>query len=186
MTLIAGWLSATRVIGLTAYLFAAAACGIAWAKGRGTPRRRRLAAVLAVLEAGLFLDMVFSGRWLLHDLLENEAITANLYAQRTGPQLATLGVLGAAAAAGMGLALQCLRGRTGASVAVCGVILSLSCWCAEVISLHVIDTVFYHTVDGVMLVSLIWIVCSLMTGLGILWDSRAACAETPPSSLTDF
>jgi hypothetical protein len=146
------------------------------------------------MEAGLFLDLAFSIRWQLHDLLEGQAIRENLYAQRAGPQLAALCLLGAAAAAGMGLAFQRLRGRTGAVAAACGAILSLSIWCAEVISLHAADEVFYRTVDGVMLVSLCWVTCSLRTGLGILWDARARRADArqganssgrPPSSLTD-
>jgi hypothetical protein len=194
MISLAGWLNPTRFIGLNAYLFAATCCGIVWARGCRTPRLSRFAAVLTVLEVGLFLDMAFSVRWQLHDVLESEAIRENLYAQRVGPQLAALGLLGAAAAAGMGLAFQRLRGRTGATVAACGAILSLSCWCAEVISLHATDTVLYQTVDGVMLVSLCWIAFSLMTGLGILLDARAArsqpCQDAkpagkPPSSLID-
>ena len=190
----AEWLTPMRFIGLSAYLLATICCGIAWARGRGTPRFGRLAAVLAVLEAGLFLDMVFSIRWQLHDLLQGEAIRANLYAQRAGPQLAALGLLGVAVVAGIGLAFQRLRGRTGTTVAACGTILSLSCWCAEVISLHAVDAVFYSTVNGVMLVSLFWVACSLMTGLGILWEARTARSHAgqgakpsgePPSSLTD-
>jgi hypothetical protein len=58
-------------------------------------------------------------------------------------------------------------------VAICGAILSLSCWCAEVISLHAVDAIFHATINGIMLVSLIWVAGSLMTGLGILWDLRA-------------
>jgi hypothetical protein len=178
MITLAGWLNPTRVIGLSTNLFALISCAFAWTGSRGTPRRRQLAAVLAVLEAGLVVDMAFSFRSLLHDLLENEAIAKGLYAQRAGPQIAALGLLSAAAAAGMGLAFQRLRGRTGAFVATCGAILSLSCWCVEVISLHATDTVFYYTVDGVMLVSLCWIACALMTGIGILWDASAARALT--------
>ena len=194
MITLSGWLNPTRVLGLSANLFALISCCIAWTSGRGSPRQRRLAAVLAVLEAGLVVDMAFSFRSLLHDLLEDEAIAKGLYAQRAGPQIAALCLLGAAAAAGMGVAFQRLRGRTGAIVAVCGAILSLSCWCAEVISLHTADTVFYYTVDGVMMVSLCWVACALMTGLGILWDARAArayahwrgnSAGAPPSTLTD-
>jgi len=190
----AEWLNPTRVIGLSADLFALISCGIAWTIGHGSPRRGRLAAVLTVLEAGLVADMAFSFRSLLHDLLENEAIAKGLYAHRVGPQIAALGLLSAAAAAGMGLAFQRLRGRTGAIVAVCGAILSLSCWCVEVISLHATDTVFYYTVDGVMLISLCWVACALMTGLGILWDEQAVRAATrlgansagaPPSPVTD-
>ncbi|MDR3750841.1 MAG: hypothetical protein P4K94_05075 [Terracidiphilus sp.] len=170
MISLAGWMTPTRSVGMAAYLFAAASCSIAWAKSRGTPPRRRLAAILAALEISLFLDMAFNGRWLLHDLLENKAMAENLYAQRVAPQLVALSILAVAAAVGMGLTLHALRGRAGASVAICGAILSLSCWCAEVISLHAVDAIFHAAVGGIMLVSLIWVAGSLMTGLGILWD----------------
>jgi hypothetical protein len=178
MITLADWLPPTRFIGLSAYLFATICCAIAWARGRGTPRLGRLAAVLLVPEAGFFLDMVFSIRWQLHDLLQGEAVRENVYDQRIGPQVAALGLFGVTAAAVMGLAFQRLRGRTAATVAACGAILSLSCWCAEVISLHAVDAVFYSTVDGVMPVSLCWVACCLMTGLGILWDARAARSDT--------
>jgi hypothetical protein len=182
MIFLAGWLTPTRSIGMGAYLFGATSCAIAAARDGGTSRRGRLAAFLAVLEAGLFLDMAFNVRWLLHDLLENEAIAENLYAHRVGPQLAALGLLGAATATGIGFALLRLRGRAGASMAVCGVILSLSCWCSEVISLHALDAVFHSLLNGILLVSLIWVASSLMTGLGILWDSRMARGEIRPGT----
>lgn len=165
------------MIGLVAYLFAAMLCAIAWARRIGTTRPRRLAASLAMLNAGLFLDIWMEGRWRLHDLLQAEAITRNLYAQRSGPQFAALGILGAAATIGMMLAIARLRGRAGASVAACGAILALSCWCVEVISQHAADAVLYHTVKGVMLVTLIWIACTLMMSLGIQWDARTASAR---------
>ena len=176
MTSHAEWLNPTRIIGMSAYLFAAVSCAIAWARYREFPHLRRLAWVIAVLEAGLFLDMAFSVRWQLHNLLEGEAIRENLYAQRFGPQLAALIILGAAAAIGIGLTWLRFRGRAGAIIAGWGAVLSLSCWCTEVISLHAIDAVFHYTVDGVMMVSLFWVACSLMTSLGILWDSWAVHA----------
>jgi len=101
----------------------------------------------------------------------------NLYDHRTPLQIVALGVLSAAAATGVGLAFQRLRGSAGGIMATCGAILSLCCWCAEVISLHAFDTVLYCQVGGVMLVSLCWVTCALMTGLGILWDFRAARAD---------
>jgi hypothetical protein len=190
MMSLGGWLNSTRFVGLAAYLLAAACCAIAWARSRKTPHRSQLAAALAVFEAGLFLDIAFNTRWQLHDLLEREAIRKNLYAQRTAPQLAALGLLGVAAAVGMGLALRYLRGRPGATIAAWGAILSLSLWCAEVVSLHATDAVLHHPVGAIMLVSLCWVICSLMTGLGILWDARAARSHDsrgakPPSSLTN-
>jgi hypothetical protein len=179
---------------MTSYLLALVSCGIAWVRGRKAPFRWRLAAVLAILEAALFVDIVFNGRWLLHEVLENEAIEKNLYVHRGAPQLVALGFLGVAVAAGMGLALWRLRGRAGASLATCGAILSLSCWCVEVISLHATDAAFQYMVDGVMLVSVGWAVCCLMTSVGILWDAFAAgrparvrkrTAVTPSATFTN-
>jgi len=190
-----GWLDPTRIVGLTAYFFAAACCGVAWIEGRGDAGRARFAAVLAALEAGLLLDMAFNVRWRLHDLLEGKAIVEGLYSRRAGPQIATMGLMAAAAVAGMWLAGHRLRGRPGATVAACGVIFSLTCWFAEVVSLHAIDSAFHRVVCGVMAVSLFWAASSLLTGLGILWETRglrgnarqdAIAARRPPSSFKDF
>jgi hypothetical protein len=173
MTSIPGWPSATQSIGLAACLFAFVCCAIAWIRGRSVPLLRRVSAILAVLEAALFLDMAFNGRWLLHDWLENQAIARGLYAMRTGPQIAALCFLGGCATAAIAFTLWRLRGNTGASLAPCGGILSVGCWCVEVVSLHAVDHVLYSTVDGVMLVALAWIAFALMTGAGILWHLLA-------------
>lgn len=177
MISLAGWLNPTRLIGLTAYLFALASCVVAWARGHGTAQQRRLAAVIVALDAALLVDMALNGRWLLHDLLENESITRNLYAERAGPQFTTLIFLGVAALAGVGLALRRFRNRAGAALAACGAILSLMFWCVEVVSLHSVDLVLYREVYGVKPASLVWIACSLMTGAGILWDMREVNAQ---------
>jgi hypothetical protein len=164
-------LNPTQIIGLTTYFFAMVSCGFAWANVSGDARGNRLAAVLAVVEAALFLDQVFSGRWQLHDLLDREAIAWGVYSERTDPQIAMLCVLVASAGAGIALTIWRFRKRVGASLAVSGGVLSLSCWCVEVISLHAVDAVLYHAVNGVMLVTLVWILCALMTAGGILWDT---------------
>lgn len=178
MISIAEWLNPTRIVGLTAYLFAFVSCVIGWRGGRGAPDRRRLAAFLAVVDAMLLVDLAFNGRWLLHDWLENEAIAHGEYLQRFGPQVAALGFSSFGLAAGIRLAIVRFKGRPGAFLAVCGGIVSFWCWCIEVISEHKVDAVMYYQIKGVMLVSLIWIAASLMTGVGILWDMRAAKAES--------
>jgi hypothetical protein len=191
---LAGWLNATRIIGLSAYLLALVSCAIAWAYGHGAAHKRRLAAVIGALEAALLLDMALDGRWWLHDLLENELIARRLYPLREGPQVVALGILGIGAVAGIGWALWSFRGRAGASLAACGAVLSLACWGVEVISLHGVDLVFYREIYGVKLVAGVWIACALMTGMGILWDTRAIKGaskvedgvEGPPTSLTNF
>jgi hypothetical protein len=180
MNSLAGIENPTRLIGLAAYFFSAMMCGCTWIRSLGTPRPLRLGAVLAMLNACLFFDILLDGRWRLHDLLEGEAIARSLYIQRTIPQIAALVLLGIVMAFGMVRALVRYRGRAGATMAVCGAVLSLGCWCAEVISLHTVDAVFYCTVKGVMLVSMSWIISSLMMGLGILWDTRTASAHGVP------
>jgi hypothetical protein len=176
-------LSPARIIGLTAFLFALVSCVIAWVRGRGNaPHPRRLAAVLTLLQAALLLDVAFNGRWLLHDMLANVAKASSLYGDRSGPQHVALALLSGAVVTGFGLALWTFRGRPGAALAACGGILSLCCWCVEVISLHAVDGFLYRRVDGVMLVRLAWAACSLMTGAGILWDTFAMRPQARPNS----
>lgn len=177
MISIRGGLNPTQLIGLSTYSFAFVCCVIAWIGGRGLPPLRRIAALLALLEAALLLDMVFSGRWLLHDWLEREANARGLYAMRAGLQSAALCFLGVCTAVGIAWTLWPLRGEPGASLAACGGILSLGTWCVEVVSLHAVDRVLYRTFDGVMHVTLIWIACALMTGAGVLWDMLACSAH---------
>jgi uncharacterized iron-regulated membrane protein len=169
----AGWLNPTRIIGLASCLFALASCVIALAKGSGPPRRKRLAAILAGLEGALLIDMVFDIRWMLHDFEDRVAMENGVYGLRSGPQMAMLVLLIGIVLGALGLAIWRFRGRTYASLAACGGILSVSCWFAEVVSLHAVDAVAYHRIHGAMLVSLAWIACSLMTGVGILCDAFA-------------
>jgi hypothetical protein len=178
---IAGSLSPTRIIGLTANVFALTSCAIAWVRGRGVPHRRQLAIVFAALESMLLLDMVFNGRWLLHDFLAHLAVAASLYGERSGPQRVAIGLVGTAVVAAIGLALWFFRSRPGAALATCGAILSLCCWCVEVISLHDLDSLLYLRVDGVTFVRLAWAGCSLMTGAGILWDAFSKSVHTRTS-----
>lgn len=171
MSSIAVSLNPTQIIGLTANLLAMLSCLVAWAKVGGAPHRNRLAVILAILEAALFVDMLFNGRWRLHDLLAGEAMARGLYAGRTDPQIAVLCFLAGSALAGIGFIVWRLRKRPAALLAACGGFLSLICWCAEVVSLHAVDAMLYHRIHGFMAVIAVWITCALMTGLGILWDT---------------
>jgi hypothetical protein len=173
MISLAGSLTPARISGWTAHGFALASCAMATAKTVGDAQRRRLARALTLLEIGLVLDYAFNARWWLHGLLENVAIAKHVYGERFGPQVAALCLLAGATVMVIDQTPRRWRGRPGASVAVCGAILSLFCWCVEVISLHATDAVFNYTFAGATVVSLCWAVCSLMTGLGILWDAWA-------------
>jgi hypothetical protein len=182
MISIATSLDTARIIAPATSAFAFVSCVFAWARDRHVPRRSRLAASLTVLEAALILDEAFNGRWRLHDLLANAARATNRYAERAGPQHIALALVANIVFAGVVLTLLFFKGRPGASLAVCGAILSVSCWCVEVISLHSVDAFLYSSVDGVMVVRLAWAACSLMVGCGILWDTFAARAPVRNSA----
>ena len=180
MTSIAGLLTLSRVIGLSAFGFALAACVLAWFRSRRASQKGWLAAVLALLESMLILDMAFHGRWRLHNLLAGVAITSHRYGERSVPQYAALILLGSAVAAGIGLTVWHLRDRPGAAFAVCGGVLSVCCWFVEVISLHAVDGLLYRRIDGVTFVRFVWAACSLMTGAGMLWDTFSKPGRQQP------
>jgi len=173
----AGLLNPTRIIGLAAYAFALVSCAIAWARGGGSQHRKRLAVILMALEAALLLDSVFNLRWLLHNSLARLAMANHLYGGRSGPQHVALDLLGSAVAVGVASVLWLFRGRPSAWLAATGGIRSVGCWWVEVISLHAVDGLLYRRVDGVMPVRLFWTACSLMMGIGVLWDTFAKDAH---------
>ncbi len=120
----------------------------------------------------MVLDMVFNWRWMLHQQLMDLALRSNEYDLRRSPQRIAIVVLTLLLVLGVILALRVLRGRTGALLAVSGVLLSLVLWCTEVVSLHAVDHVLYHLLGPWMLVSLVWVCAGLATSVGILIDAR--------------
>lgn len=166
------WLTPTRATGIAAYGVAMICCGIAWAKDRHLRTVSQLAALLTAIEGALVLDMIFNWRWLLHQQLMDLAQHWNEYDLRRSPQRIAIVVLTVLLVFGVIFALRVLRGRTGALLAVSGVLLSLVLWCTEVVSLHAVDHVLYHLLGPWMVVSLVWVFASLATSVGILVDAR--------------
>jgi hypothetical protein len=166
------WLTPTRATGIAAYGIAMICCGIAWAKGRRLRTVSQLAALLTAIEGALVLDMIFNWRWLLHQQLMDLAQRWNEYDLRRSPQRIAIVVLTVLLLLGVLFALRLLRGRTGALLAVAGVLLSLVLWCIEVVSLHAVDHILYHLLGPWMLVSLVWLFAGLATSAGILIDAR--------------
>ena len=168
------WLTPTRATGIAAYGLAMACCGIAWARTRRFRTISQLAALLTVIEGALVLDMVFNWRWMIHQELMDFAQRWNEYEIRRSPQRIAIAILAVLLLAGLISALRILRSRTGALLAVSGVLLSLVLWCTEVVSLHALDHVLYHLLGPWMVVSLVWVFAGLMTSMGILIDARQA------------
>ena len=135
--------------------------------------RSRLAALLTVCEGCLLLDIVFNVRWILHDFFMGQAEQAALYASRRGPQALVLVALVGIFLFGLRVTSLRLRGRGGAILAVSGALLSLALWCTEVVSLHAVDHIMYHTLGKLMTVSFLWILACTMTSIGVLVESKA-------------
>jgi hypothetical protein len=168
------WLTPTRAIGIVAYSVAMTCCCIAWARTRHLRNVSSLAALLTGIEAALLLDMVFNVRWWLHQQLMDLAQHRQEYDMRRAPQLIAIVILAVLLLVGLVSALRILRARPGAGLAISGVLLSLTLWCTEVVSLHAVDHIFYHLVGPWMLVSLAWVLAGLMTSVGVLLDARQA------------
>jgi hypothetical protein len=161
------WLNPTRAIGLVAYGTAVMSCGVAWIRTKAR-RASQLAALLMLIDSALLLDMGFNWRWKLHQALMDFAMRKHEYAQRGLPQLIAVTLLGTLLLAGLFVARRSLRGRGATLIAVLGALLSLIVWCIEVVSLHAVDHVLYYSVDGVMAVTLLWLLSCTMTSIGIL------------------
>ncbi len=162
----------TRTTGVVAYGVALACCIFSWSRAKGDPARSRSLALLTVFEGCLLLDMVLNVRWNLHQFFMDEATTVTLYASRRGPQAVVLIALVGVFLFGLRVTSQRLRGRGGAILAVSGALLSLTLWCTEVVSLHAVNHIMYHTFGKLMTVSFLWILACTMTSIGVLVESK--------------
>lgn len=166
------WMTPTRASGIAAYGIAVACCGIAWARTRGERTVSQIAAWLTAIEGSLLLDMIFNGRWILHQLFLDFARRWHEYELRRLPQVIVVAILIGMLLVGFFSALRLFRARIGALLAVSGALLSLVTWCIEVVSLHQIDAALYQPIGKLMAVSLLWIASCTMTSVGILIESR--------------
>jgi hypothetical protein len=173
-----GFPSSKHAIGVLCCLIAFAACIVACIVARS--RRREfppgwpLLVSLTVLQLALLVDMLFSLRWLLHNKLASEFLVHHFYDRRVGPQHLALFLVAATASTGIWLLLKSLRCRRGAQLASCGMILWISTWLAEVISLHSIDVFLHKSLAHVTVRDGGWIVSSIMISYGVLLDVRRA------------
>jgi membrane-bound metal-dependent hydrolase YbcI (DUF457 family) len=166
------WLSPTRAIGLLAYGTAVSCCAIAWIRTKARHGASQLAAAFTLIESALLLDMVFDLRWRLHQLFVDFAKQEHEYALRRLPQEIVITLLVGLLLFSLLAARRLFRDTFSARLAVSGVLLSVILWCVEVVSLHAVDHILYHSLGGVMTVTLLWILSCSMTSVGILLDPR--------------
>ena len=171
MALIADGLSATRILGLTAYGIALVVC-LAKSVGRGTKGGwRRLYWTLTLAELGLLLDIAFDWRWKLHDLFMHAAMAEDVYGERRMPQRLALVLVTAVTAGVAAWVLWKLRSRRGVALAAAATVLSIALHGVEMISYHGMDAILYRMAGGVMVVSFLWAALALVTCAGVWMDS---------------
>jgi hypothetical protein len=182
-----GFPSSRHAIGLLCCFIATGACIVACIVARS--RRQKFSpgwpvlVPLTVLQLALLVDMLFSLRWLLHNKLASEFLVHHSYDRRVGPQHLALFLMAVAASTGIWLLLHSLRGRRGAQLASCGMVVWISTWFAEVISLHSMDVFLHHSLAHVTIRDAVWIVSSIMISYGVLLDVRRAPTTAIPRSI---
>ena len=162
--------SLTHAAGIAAYSLAATSSAVAWIRARDNPKTARFAAFVTIAETALLLDLIFDLRWVLHAFMLRQSMEHHVYAYRTMPQTIMLFLLAAVALLVFRFVKRQLHGRKGALIAMWGLLLSITCWCVEIISLHATDRILYHFAGGLMIVAFLWILACIMTAVGIQID----------------
>jgi hypothetical protein len=171
----------TSVAGLLSFGIAALSSGIALFRLRNVPAVAWPAAWIAAIESLLMLDIAMNARWALHGNVMQFALHRGFYAQRHGIQIAGLTILFAILLIGAAIITRRLRSRPGASVAAWSALLALTMWCVEVVSLHEVDAILYHEVDGFMVVAFVWMILGATTAITIQLEASAPNQVRPVS-----
>jgi hypothetical protein len=124
--------------------------------------------MLAAIEGALLLDILFNGRWILHQFFVDFAASQGVYEFRRAPQVIFLVLLVAILVSAITSILRRFRSQISLGAAIVGVLVSLGTWSVEVVSLHQVDAVLYHTVGRIMVVSLVWCAACATTSIGVL------------------
>jgi len=169
----AEWLNPVKAGGMAVYLAASASCAVTAVRS-ANPRLSRLAALLGLLHAVLLLDIAFDWRWRLYDWFKSEAVSYHWYEERHWPQVVMLALLAATLAAGVTAARRQLRSLPGAALAVEGTLISVGCWLMEIISLHATDSILYHHIGRLMIISFVWLLGCGMVTVGMFRAVNAA------------
>ena len=172
----AEWLNPVKAGGIAVYLVASASCFITAARS-GNRRISRLGRLLGLVHVVLLLDIAFDWRWRVYDWLRKEAVAWHWYEERRWPQMVMLALLAAVLTSAVISVRNRLRSPRGAALAVEGTLISIGCWLMEIISLHATDSILYHRVGPLMVISFVWLLACAMVTAGIL---RAGSPNAAP------
>ncbi len=138
----------TQLAGLLAFAASTAAC--VWAA-----RRRHSGgwAVLAVVHAALWLDILLNTRHRVHDVVNAALVALGFYESRVWLQAALLLALAA-------VAVVAWRARRRASMAVVATAVLVALLLVEAISWHESDRVLYTHLGPLLLVAYAWLACA--------------------------
>ncbi|MBB6142814.1 hypothetical protein HNQ77_000752 [Silvibacterium bohemicum] len=180
ITLFPIWWSLTRTTGITAYFVTGLCCVLVWLRNRSSRQRHAISGLairLALIEFLFCADMILEWRLALHTFFVNLFMEYNLYNQRHSMQLGLLFALGCLLLFMLLSVYRRFQRRTGAFLAVSGVLLSATLWLMEIISIHEVDASLYHLVDGVMVIALLWVLACSLTLAGIGLEARLAARQ---------
>lgn len=156
-----------QMTGIACFATAAAACGLA--ARRGGPVWR----VLAVVQAAFCLEIVFSTRHRMHDLIDAALREHDWYVGRTPWQLGMLALVVLVFAAGAPFAWRLARsGGRPAAVAMAASLAVFALLSVEAVSLHAIDAWMYARIGPLLAEVIGWLAASLVVTVAALVAAR--------------
>ncbi len=172
-----GWLSATRVLGMSAYTLCLLSCAFRLADFHKKHVRSRWYLLLTGFYGYFLLDMAFDWRWKLHAFFLQSAMAMGVYGQRGLPQFGALCVLLVMLVAACRWILSEKGLQSGRVLMLCSTVTLGSIWCSEWISYHYLDGVYYRMFAGVMVVGYLWLVCCAVFVVGVWLDGEHRSAK---------
>ncbi len=156
-----------QMTGIACFATAAAACALAARRGRRAWR------ALAIVQAAFCLEIVFSTRHRVHDLVDTALREHDWYAGRTPWQLGMLVIVAGVFAACAPFAWRLARsGGAPAAVAMAASLAVFALLSVEAVSLHAIDAWMYARIGPLLAVVVGWVAASLIVTVAALVAAR--------------
>lgn len=156
-----------QMTGIAGFATAAAACALAARGGR------RIWRVLAIVQAAFCLEIVFSTRHRVHNLVDAALREHDWYAGRTPWQLGILVIVAGVLAACTLFAWRLARGGGApAAVAIAASLTVFALLTIEAVSLHAVDAWMYARIGPLLAVVVGWVAASLVVTVAALVAAR--------------
>ncbi|MFT4114308.1 hypothetical protein [Silvibacterium sp.] len=178
--------SSTQRLGVISYAASSLVCiGLALRRGSNflhKPKSTGIALFSAILQILMVADLIAGWRLAIHNALAGVFVQYNLYQIRHPFQAGSLLVFGAIFFFALQTIVIRFRFRPGAKLAATGLLLSVTLWVLEIISLHATDHALYYLFHGRMVIAYLWLLAAAITAVGASFDALSMNRKRAPRS----